>query len=91
MNMNIKYKKQIIFLLIMMTAVSTILSAQDITEDSLSVDSLSTEDDIINLYFHELNENRLTGSVNTINTEAEFARDSRLSIGSALNGKVPGL
>ena len=91
MNMNTKYKKQKIFLLIMMTAVSTILSAQDTTEDSLSVASFSTEDDTINLYFQELNKNRLTGSVNSIDTEAEFARDSRLSIGSALNGKVPGL
>jgi TonB-linked SusC/RagA family outer membrane protein len=89
--MNTIYNKQKIFWLIMMAVVSTMLSAQDAPEDSLSAVSLSTEGEIVNLYFNELNKNRLTGSVNNIDTDAEFSRDSRLSIGSALNGKVPGL
>ncbi|MCK5461881.1 MAG: TonB-dependent receptor plug domain-containing protein, partial [Bacteroidales bacterium] len=89
--MNTKYNKQKISWLIMLTTLSAMLSAQVTPGDSLSADSLSEEAKIINLYFNEMNKNRLTGSVNYIDTESEFARDSRLSIGSAINGKVPGV
>jgi TonB-linked SusC/RagA family outer membrane protein len=89
--MNTKYNKQKIFWLIMMTVMSAMLSAQVAPGDSRSADSLSEEPEIVNLYFHEMNKNRLTGSANYIDTESELARDTRLTIGSAINGKVPGV
>lgn len=89
--MNTKYNKQKIFWLIMLTTLSAMLSAQVAPGDISSADSSSMEAEIVNLYFNEMNKNRLTGSVNSIDVEAEFLRDSRLSIGSAINGKVPGV
>ena len=89
--MNTKYNKQKIFWLIMMIVMSSMLSAQVAPGDSLSADSLSKEANMVNLYFNEMNKNRLTGSVNYIDAESEFDRDSRLTIGSAINGKVPGV
>ncbi len=89
--MNTIYNKQKVFWLIILTAMSAMLSAQEAPEDSMSADSLSKEAEIVNLYFNEMNKDRLTGSVNYIDAESEFTRDSRQSIGSAINGKVPGV
>ncbi|MDX2431841.1 MAG: SusC/RagA family TonB-linked outer membrane protein [Bacteroides sp.] len=84
--MRIKYNKQKFSWLIMLAAFSGILTAQETTNDSVLY-----ETGTVNLFFNEMTKDRLSGSVNNIDAEAEFARDSRSDIGSAINGKVPGV
>lgn len=45
----------------------------------------------IDLVFDERSPDRITGSVENIDVEAELKRDSRSGVGSAINGKVPGV
>ena len=84
-----------IFWLSVLTSSSGILSAQTSQEEmkvkSNKPDSLSKKDISINMFFNEINKDRITGSVNYIDAESEFSRDSRYDIGSALSGKVPGI
>ena len=54
-------------------------------------DSLNKEDIKINLVLKETSKQRSTGSINYINAESELLRDSRTNVGSAIDGKVPGV
>jgi len=45
----------------------------------------------VELPYQTLNHYRITGSVSVIDPDKELNRDSRLSLASAINGKVPGL
>jgi len=81
--------------LIILAAMAGVLSAQETQqempgEEYLS-DSLSKEVNSLNLYFNEMNKDRLSGSANYIDAESEFLRDSRRGIGAAIDGKVAGV
>ncbi|MFC2116386.1 SusC/RagA family TonB-linked outer membrane protein [Bacteroidota bacterium] len=93
--MNINNNTIKITLLIVSMALSQFLSAQvdsgATSIDELPPDSLNKADNKINLVFEEKSKARSTGSINYIDAESELMRDSRLGIGSAINGKVPGV
>ena len=81
--------------LIMLTTLSVVLSAQEtpglMPAEEYGSDSITKKDNGVNMYFNEIHKDRITGSVNYIDAESEFTRDSRLDLGSAINGKVPGV
>jgi TonB-linked SusC/RagA family outer membrane protein len=54
-------------------------------------DSLNKEDTKINLVLEETSKQKSTGSVYSIDAESELLRDARTDVGSAINGKVPGV
>jgi len=81
--------------LIAYLSLSQVLSAQ-INTGTSSIgeepsDSLIKEDTKINMVFKETSEQRSTGSINYIDPESELLRDTRTDLGSAINGKVPGV
>ncbi|MEX0983031.1 MAG: hypothetical protein WDZ47_13190 [Bacteroidales bacterium] len=87
--------KKIFSSLIMATALSGLLSAQDTQVEMLGSsslqDSAGAKIESVNLYFDKIAEDRLTGSVDVIDAQKEFLRDSRTDLGAAINGKVVGL
>ena len=90
----ITIKKKFSWLIMLLTC-SGLLSAQvtqiEFTDEKLLTDSLIKGANNVNLYFYETDKDRLTGSVHYIDAEFEFQRDSRSDIGSAINGKIPGV
>lgn len=93
--MSSTYMKKRFSWLIMLTTLPVVLSAQETAEEIPGVaygsDSIVKEDTRVNLYFNELHRDRITGSADFIDAESEFRRDSRRDLGSAINGKVPGV
>ena len=81
--------------LIMSIVLSGVLSAQDtqgVMPGAASLkDSVGEEIKTVDLYFDEIDKDRITGSVDVVDAQKEFIRDSRIGIGSALNGKAVGL
>jgi len=76
-------------------SLSQVLSAQ-INKGMSSIgeepsDSLIKEDTKINMVFKETSKQLSTGSINYIDPESELLRDTRTDLGSAINGKVPGV
>ncbi len=93
--MKIKNIAAKITLLIVCFSLSHVLSAKVNTEvnsyEDLPSDSLNSEETNINLVLEEISKKRITGSISIIDPESELLRDSRSSIASAINGKVPGV
>ena len=93
--MKIKNIATKITLLIVCFSLSHVLSAKVNTEvnsyEDLPSDSLNSEETNINLVLEEISKKRTTGSISIIDPESELLRDSRSSIASAINGKVPGV
>jgi TonB-linked SusC/RagA family outer membrane protein len=87
--------KKIFSCLIMSTALSGLLFAQDVQGEIHDVSSLQDSSGAginkVNLYFNEVDKDRLTGSFDVVDAQKEFSRDSRIDIGAAINGKVVGL
>lgn len=89
-----KIKPEYICLLIMFS-LSQMLYAQK-EDDNMMMENDSSyigniEDQEIDLLYQQLSKKHMTGSVEVIDVEKELQKDQRTSIGSILNGKVPGL
>ena len=80
--------------LMMLISVSQILYSQNQINDDVNTNSLIKLDrieDKVNLVFDSLALNRVTGSVEYIDVQKELQRDQGIGIGSAINGKIPGV
>lgn len=84
-----------ITMLIVFLSLSQVLSAQGTTglksDDEVPSDSLNKEDEKIDLVLEKTSKRRSTGSVYSIYPESELLRDARPDLGSAINGKIPGV
>ena len=58
---------------------------------TLSIVGIANIDGEVELPYQTLNNYRTTGLISAIDPEKELERDTRFSLGSAINGKVPGM
>ena len=89
-NIAIKITLLIGYLSLSQFLIAQINTRAESIEEVLS-DSLNKEDTKINLVLEETSKQRSTGSIYSIDAESELQRDARSDIGSAINGKVPGV
>ncbi len=86
--------KKLLSCLIMSTALYGLLSAQETQSDLPGVyypDSSGANTSKVNLSFNEVVKDRMTGSVSVVDAQKEYLKDSRTTLGSAINGKVVGV
>lgn len=90
----IHIKKAFSFL-ILSTTLTGLISAQQAQGEMTGAGSMQDSSGVMNnkvdLYFDQIDKDRLTGSVEVVDAQKEFLRDSRTDIASAINGKVVGL